>query len=114
MNYVNILLYFSYFLMTIYYIILISRLYGNNNLQNRFIRFSLKNIYDNNKRKIKNKINKLNNYKFLFNLFYTTKTNNNIDYDELRNFILIFMKNNKNTTINEDLIKDKIIKNYLN
>lgn len=114
MNYVNVLLYFSYLLMIIYYIILITRLYGNNNLQNRFIRYSLKNIYYNNKRKIKNKINKLNNYKFLFNLFYTTKTNNNIDYDELRNFILISIKNSKNTNTNEDMIKDNIIKNYLN
>ena len=65
--------------MIVYYFILILKLSSNDNFQNQFIRFSIKNIYQNYKSKFKKKIKKINN-KNLFNPFYTTKYNNQINY----------------------------------
>ena len=115
MNLYNVLMYFSYIVMITYYIILISKLFNNDNIQNQFIRFSLKNIYQNHKKIIYKKIKKLDNYQYIFNFLYTTKNNNNdINYDELRNYIHIIIKNNNNNNLNDNIIKDKIIKDYLN
>tara|TARA_B100001250_G_C19165122_1_gene514142 strand:- start:196 stop:489 length:294 start_codon:yes stop_codon:yes gene_type:complete len=96
--------------MIVYYIILIFKLFTNNNIQNQFIRFSLRNIYQNYKHKFKKK----SFYKNFLNVFYTTKFNNDINYEDLNNYITIFLKNNSNiNSNNNNLIKDKIIKNYL-
>ena len=77
--------------MIVYYFILILKLSSNDNIQNKFIRFSIKNIYQNYKYKIKKKIKKINNNKHLLNAFYTTKYNNEINYDELYNYIQIIL-----------------------
>jgi len=96
--------------MIVYYIILIFKLFTNNNIQNQFIRFSLRNIYQNYKHKFKKKSFNKN----FLNIFYTTKFNNDINYEDLNNYITIFLKNNSNiNSNNNNLIKDKIIKNYL-
>lgn len=109
----NILLYCSYFLMIIYYFILILRLFNNNNFQNQFIRFSFKNIFQNYKNKFKNKIKKMKNKQNMINVLYTTKYNNEINYEELYNYIQIILSNKEINNNKKNIIEDKIIKNYL-
>lgn len=110
----NYLLSIGYLLMIVYYIFLINNLFSYNNFQNRFIRFSIKNIYQNKYEKLKKKI-KNNNY--IFKIFYTTEMNNKVNYEELNNYIQIQLnnyklKNNLNNSEN-NIIKNNIIKNYL-
>lgn len=95
--------------MIVYYIFSIYRLFINNNIQNRFIRFSFKNIFYNYKSKIEKKINKLNKYNYLFNIFYT-KHNNDTSYEDLQHFIKMYINQNDNK---DDNVNTKLIKNYL-
>tara|TARA_B100001094_G_scaffold19187_1_gene16392 strand:- start:262 stop:567 length:306 start_codon:yes stop_codon:yes gene_type:complete len=100
--------------MIVYYFILILKLSSNDNFQNQFIRFSIKNIYQNYKEKIKKKFKKINyNNNSLFNPFYTTKYNNEINYDELYNYIQIILKNQNINDNKKSIIHKKIVKNYL-
>ena len=99
--------------MILYYIFSIYRLLINNNIQNQFIRFSFRNIFYNYKNKFIKNISKLNKYNYLFNIFYT-KPNNDTNYEDIQNFIKLYIHNNydfnKKTKNNID---NKIIKNYL-
>jgi len=88
------------------------KLFGQDNFQNQFIRFSIKNIYQNHYEKIKKKIKKINKNSFLKS-FYTTELNNQINYEELNNYIQVYL-NNHNLKKNDIEIKKNIISNYLN
>tara|TARA_B100001094_G_C18089613_1_gene749686 strand:+ start:214 stop:483 length:270 start_codon:yes stop_codon:yes gene_type:complete len=88
------------------------KLFGQDNFQNQFIRFSIKNIYQNHYEKIKKRIKKVNKNSFLKS-FYTTELNNQINYEELNNYIQVYL-NNHNLKKNDVEIKKNIISNYLN